>query len=489
MRIRVQLGFLLRDSVVYGLAGALNRMVKLVLVPIVAKTQTTEVYGVFDSLNVYVYVAAILAILGLNSAVVIVATADGSVPSAESLRPAASRCFRIVLGVGIGLALLICLGASFWSSWLLGSARFTSVVRWAGASVPFSAVLLYSLGMLQWTYRKFWYVTVALLTASTTIALTYAAARLGHGLTGFFVAHLVGQAVGAFLGLYAARQVIRPTRVSTDLRRLLTVGLPFGVIGVAATLVPSIDRLFLVRFHSLTEAGIYGLGQKIASLSVLMLAGFQAAWAPFAFARRSDPQKERLFGTILLVVASAVALLAVLLAIAAPTIARIAATDEFVASTTYVGPLALSVGLTVIFAVVSIGSVMEGRSLHNLTAYVLGLAITLAANLVLAAVSAPAIGIAWANCLGQLSAVVVMAVLAHKAHPIAYPYGKVGIVLLGGVAAVAAIGTHVLQMSPLGRVLAALGAAVVAVTWCWLSALSAGERALVLRRLYARPAK
>lgn len=481
--MRRHVAFLFRDSVVYGVAGALNRVVKILLVPIVAKAYSTEIYGAFDSLNVYLYVAAVVAILGLNSAVVIVATADGQASSPGNLRAPAVTSFRVVLAASAGLAGLLILGAPTWSELLLGSPRFTTPVVWAALSIPCSSVFLFTLSMLQWSFRRAWYVGIALGTAVLTIGLTWiAATQTPYGLTGFFVANLIGQGMGAAAGVFAARDMLRGSWDRTALRRLLALGLPFAVIGAAGTLLPSIDRLFLVQAHSLDTTAVYALGQKIAALTALILAGFQAAWGPFAFARRSDPEKARLFSTVLLVVATAVAALGVLCVLLAPTISRLMATEAYAGAAVYVGPLALSTGLTAVFAVVAIGSVMEGRTLHNLAAYIIGIAVTLGLNIMLAVLHTPPVGIAWANMAGQVSAVVVMAVLSQRVHHVPYPFVRTLLVLTVAALVVAGLGGRVATMSAVdigGLVLVLI---VTTGVWCWAAVLTAEQRAMVLAR-------
>ena len=92
--MRRQLGFLLRDSFVYGLAGAVHRFVKVLLVPVVARAFPVEIFGAFDAAGVYVYALAVLGVLGLNSAVIIFATRGVSRADPGAMRQAASTVAR-----------------------------------------------------------------------------------------------------------------------------------------------------------------------------------------------------------------------------------------------------------------------------------------------------------------------------------------------------------------------------------------------------------
>lgn len=482
-----QLGFLFRDSAIYGAAGAINRFAKVLVVPVVAKSFPAAVFGAYDTASVAIYALASLCVLGLHSSVVIIATRGTSGASPAVMRVPSSTGFRIILGSSLVLAALLIMGRDAFSVLLLGDRQYADALAWAAASIPCSGILLYALALLQWTFRRAWYAGAALGGALLTILLTYIAAfHTDAGLVGLFIANFAGQAAGALLALWAARDLLTGAWDGDTARSMLGVGLPFAVIGMASTFTPLIDRFFLVQHHSLSETGLYGLGQKIAVLSMLVLAGFQAAWGPFAFAQRDRPEKGRLFGRIFLLVCGAAAFIAILLMLAAPAIARIAATSSYEASAIFVGPLALSYGLNAVFFVVAIGSLLESRSIHNLAAYTGGLAVMLGVNFVVAGIGAPPVAIAWANCAGRVVAVAMMAVLSQRVHPVPYPFFKGGLVIVVAAMALAMLGPGVQTLSP-GAIFAlclALTAAFVA--WSWFGVLEPPERRLVAAR-FGRP--
>ena len=477
-----QLAFLFRDSAVYGIAGAINRFAKILVVPVVAKSFPAAVFGAYDTATVAIYALASLCVLGLHSSVVIIATRGVSEASPAAMRIPSSTGFRIIIGVSLLLAAVLILARDAFSVLLLGDPQYAEPLAWAAASIPFSSLLLYSLALLQWSFRRTWYVSTALGSALLTILLTYIAAfHTDAGLVGLFIANFAGQAAGALLAVWATRDLLTGGWDRSTARSMLAVGLPFAVIGMASTFTPLVDRFFLVH-HSLVETGLYGLGQKIAVLSMLVLAGFQAAWGPFAFAQRDRPGKGRLFGRIFLLVCGAASFIALLLVLAAPAISRVAATSSYDASAIFVGPLALSYGLNAVFFVVAIGSLLEGRSIHNLIAYVGGLAVMLAINFVLAGIGAPPVAIAWANCAGRVVAVATMAALSQRVHPVPYPFLKGSLVIVAAALAVALLGAGVQNLSPVALVGLGLALTAAFVAWSWFGVLELAERRLLIAR-------
>ena len=436
--MRRALGLLARDSAVYGLAGGIARFVKVLLVPIVAKAFPAAIYGVFDSVGVYAFLLAALGVLGLDSAVILFARPAGGGAEDERRTAATQGLLLIVIAtavLGTGMAV----GARTWSTLLFSDARYAPVFVWAGATVPCSAVLMYALSLLKWEFRRRWFLAASLGSALTSVLLTYFVAyHTDWGLSGLFAASLAGQAAGALTALIGCRDLLI-LRVERGLaRRMLAIGVPFALIGAAAAFAPSLDRFFLARFHPLAEVGLYGLGQKIAALQALVLSGFQAAWGPFAVSLRDSTRKGAVYGRVLLLVAAVGVLMSTLLSLAAPRLAVLAASRSYGGAEVFVPPLALSATLGAVYFVVCIGAFLEGKSLFNLLAYVSGIGVTVVANILLVAVGAPAVGIAWANCGGQAAAVVCMAILSQRVHPIPFPFLRTALLLAaGGVVAVA----------------------------------------------------
>ena len=487
--MRRHLGFLLKDTAIYGLASGASRFVKVLLVPIVARQFSPEIFGVFDSAGVYVYVLAVLGVLGVDSAVILAArdaTPRDATPETirAGRRRAMATAFTIALAASGVLAVLLAAAPALWSRALLDSERYAGAIRWAAATVPCTAVLVYTLSLLKWEFRRSWFLAASLGSALASVAFTYYSAfHTSAGLTGLMAASFAGQLLGALIGCWACRDLIG-LRLDRDIaRRTLAVGLPFAVVGVASGIAPSLDRLFLTHAHTLADAGLYGVGQKVATLQALVLSGFQAAWGPFAFSMEHAPGKGPLFGRVFLLIAVGGSYFTLGLVTIAPWLARTAAGAEYVAATAYVLPLGLSIVLATIFFVVSIGAFLEGRTAFNLYAYVAGVAVTVALNVLLVALRTPPVGIAWANCFGQAASVTFMAWLAQRVHPVPYPFarGAVTLVAAGAVGLLISGWAPGAGVVPVAGVLAALTAAVG--VWTWLGVLSPSERRALRLRL------
>ena len=143
-----QLAFLFRDSAVYGVAGAINRFAKILVVPVVAKSFPAAVFGAYDTATVAIYALASLCVLGLHSSVVIIATRGVSEASPSVMRIPSSTGFRIIIGASLLLAAVLVMAREAFSVLLLGDPQYAEALAWAAASIPFSSILLYALALL-----------------------------------------------------------------------------------------------------------------------------------------------------------------------------------------------------------------------------------------------------------------------------------------------------------------------------------------------------
>jgi O-antigen/teichoic acid export membrane protein len=448
----------------------------------VASAFSAADYGAYDSITVYAYLAAVLGLFGLDSAVILFARPADNSAARSDPRIISHALGMVICCSGLCAGLLV-VGRHFLSEFLLGDARYSSTILWAGLGVVPSAVLLYLLSVLKWEFRRAGFLLASLGAASVSIALTYVSAfHTTLGLPGLFIAGAVGQLFGVIVAVVAARDLLTMPRGSGTMKRMLAVGVPFALVGATAAFAPSVDRFVLARFHSLAAAGLYGVGQKIAMLQALVLSGFQAAWGPFAFALRTSDSRLRVFPKVLeiLVVVSVAG--AAALTLIAPWIAGALGSGAYGPAARFVAPLALGAGLNGMYFVLSIGVFFEARSGYNLIAYLSGLVVMVALNAGFIMLAAPPLAVAWANCAGQAAAVLAVTILSQRVHPLPFRLGRCTAIFgVGSVMTVLAawMAPHLTRG---GTLVALLVVGSCAATWTAFSVLEPGELRLLLRR-------
>ena len=79
---------------------------------------------------------------------------------------------------------------------------------------------------------------------------------------------------------------------------MLRFGLPTVPAEVSVFALFFIDRLWLYRFASPEEAGLYSLSVKLAGVVVFTVRAFQYAWPPLAYSIADDAEAGRVYARV-----------------------------------------------------------------------------------------------------------------------------------------------------------------------------------------------
>ena len=149
--------------------------------------------------------------------------------------------------------------------------------------------------------------------AARTSRASLANVLLTVALTVTLVVVLDGGARGYVLGNYAASTAVLLGLWLGPLRGL--VGLPGrqrcaccpgALLRFGAPTVPAdatvfalnvVDRAYLLRVESPAAAGVYAVSVKLATVVIVAVRGFQAAWPPLAYSVTDEAQAKRLYAT------------------------------------------------------------------------------------------------------------------------------------------------------------------------------------------------
>lgn len=172
---------------------------------------------------------------------------------------AARTTLGFVLGVSWLLALLALL-----ASFLVGDPRLALGMRAFAAAVVAERVWFYGLICLRARGEVRRYAGLEIMHAAAQLLFTGVLA-LRWGLPGAFAGLVL--ATGLNAGLVLRHVPRRPMLAWPVLRRVLGIGLPVGVWGIAITAFTTADRWVVVAFGGTTLLGYYGFAVAIAGLA------------------------------------------------------------------------------------------------------------------------------------------------------------------------------------------------------------------------------
>jgi len=106
---------------------------------------------------------------------------------------------------------------------------------------------------------------------------------LKAGATGMLQGQMIGHGIMLPIFLFMAFKIISFTVKPSILRESLKFSLPMIPGLLSAWVLNLSDRIFIERYFSLADVGIYSLGYKIAGLVLILSGAFNLAYSPFFY--------------------------------------------------------------------------------------------------------------------------------------------------------------------------------------------------------------
>jgi O-antigen/teichoic acid export membrane protein len=416
------------ETIIYGIAGTLSRMIRIFLVPLYTRVFSPADYGVIALITSTISFLTTFSIMGLDNA----SSRwyyDSDDP--QQRKQVIASWFWTHGVTCVAIAALVSLFAPLLAHLLLGQSSYADILRIAVLDLPFSA---FSRVLGNWLrYQRRAWTTMAFYTLSSLgsiglIALFVLVFR--QGLAGLYVAQVLTSAIMAGIAIFLFRSWISPGEVSARLvRELVIFGLPLIPAGVASWITASADRLILKAYYPTSEIGLYATAIGISSAVALITGAFQMAWGPFALSIQSQPNANDVYRRIFSLYSLFGSMACATLAVFAPLILRLLTTPRYYAaasSVPYLAFAALALGATYIAA---LGATIAKRSTVLAASIFIGAGVNTALNLLLIPPMGKD-GAGLATFLAYLAAALYLFAASQRLYPIAYRF-RDGLLCLG----------------------------------------------------------
>ena len=398
---------LLRTGAAYQVSDVVAKVIALALLPLYTRELTRADYGTAELLLTLVILLSIVVRLGVGEAFVRFHFLDAD-------RDRRRRLARTATGVllatttataAIGLAL-----AGPLSELVLGR-QDAPVMRagvlglWAFSNLE----LAYALLRVEERARP--YLVASLANVALTVALTlWLVVLRDEGALGLLLGNFAASAV-VLLGLWVllrdALGFRRGGVIPGELRALLRFGLPTVPAEVSVFLLNVIDRFYLYRVQSESEAGLFSLSVKLAAVVVVVVRAFQYAWPPLDYGIEDDEEAGRVYAALTTYYVLGCGLIVAALALVGRWVVRLFAAPEFYPAHEALPWVALGWALYGLFLVLVSMAGRAGVTVRNAPAALAGLVV----NLILLVVLVPPLGIAGAGIALCGAYVVMLAVM------------------------------------------------------------------------------
>jgi O-antigen/teichoic acid export membrane protein len=414
---------LLRAGAAYQLADAGSKVVALALLPVYTRHLTRADYGTAELLLTTIILVSIVLRLGLGEALVRLHYLDADPERRRRLARTATGTLFLATTT---FAVVAAVAAAPISQALLGTEQ-PDVVRAAALGLWAFTNLEVGYALLRVEERARAFATASLANVALTVLLTvYLVVIEDQGALGLLLGNYIASAV-VLVGLWWAERDafgLRPGGIErAQLGPMLRFGLPTVPAEVSVFALFFVDRLWLYRFESAGEAGLYSLSVKLAGVVVFTVRAFQYAWPPLAYSIADDEEASRVYARITTYYVLFTGVVVAGLVLLGRWLVRLFAAPEFFPAHEALPWVSLGWALYGLFLVLV---AMAGRArvtVRNAPAALCGLAV----NIALLAILVPPLGIAGAG-LALAGAYVVMLVvmwaLTRTLFPVAFEWGR-----------------------------------------------------------------
>jgi len=287
-----------KNVIIYGIGGALNRLVSVLLLPLMTAHLTPADYGIAGLLGVVSTLALMVFSLGIGSVLGAYYFDDkdpsrrGSVIWTSTVMLAANACLLALLGAFLAPRIGLM---------TFGDQEYTRLVYMTILTMALSLVTIPIVLYAQFEEKLVSYQVMTLGSSLlTTLTILYLVVVRGRGVNGMVEGGLLAQlATAGLLALFAPRPRWRLSR-----------SLAYRLAVAGAGVTPGFLFLFVMQqgwkyilqaFNGLEAVGLLSFGIGLSSAIGLALGAFQNAWMPFFMSfnnRRAEASV--LFGRILL---------------------------------------------------------------------------------------------------------------------------------------------------------------------------------------------
>lgn len=441
MKLGLLLGRIAHHSLVYGAGELLGRMSGILLVPLFTRALNVEAFGQYQVLLTFQSLG--LMVLGMGQA--------GTLMRYHTLAPDAASKREVVAGAALLVALAnvaIVIAVFFLAPWashrFLGDPELAVLVRWMWIGVLLRVLSEIPMTLFRLEERSDRFALANLLRLGLALALViYLVVVRKLGLLGAILADTIA-AAAFFLALAGgfSRNLGRiPNR--RVLAEYLRFGWPYITSNLGAFALLSIDKLFLAAYGMVSLSGIYALAGKLGVLiNAGILSPFTLVFGPMMFRiarEHTESEAKRLFAGLLTWFALLLFWAALALIVFAREILGLAAPPSYGAALAVAAPLIVCYVIYGFYKHLQVGLAVTGRTGGIASAFVLAAIVNVVGNAVLIP-RFEMMGAAIATLFAYLTMAIVVGILAHRAYPISYAWGRIALAgLLAGTLTGAAL--------------------------------------------------
>ncbi len=430
--IKKETGLLLKHASIYGMAPIIGRAVSFFMIPLYTSYITPTEYGIMELVQVVVSLLQTVIGMGIVSGI---AVFYFEAKDKKDKNAVVSTAF---LGLG-GMALLTIFILMFFSSMLaelvLDSADLAKYFYVSFAAMGFGVLNDINTNYFRINKKSKTVVIISLSTLIVSVSLNiFFLVYLDMGVWGIFLSTLIVASANLLIVTPLIYSKIG-FNVSWDvMKRLLKFGLPLIPSNLASYLVVASDRLFIKQYVSIAETGLYSLGYKFGVLvNNFVTTPFNQIWGPRRLEMFKKGNSEDVFCRIFTYYTFVLILGGLVISVLSRDIVHMMAAEAYWDSYKIIPLITLAHIVFSFFYHFNIGIMVEKKTKYFAYINVINAIVNLALNFIL--IKRYGIwGAGFSTLISYLLRTSLCFYFSNKLHKIQVEWGRVSVLIGGGIA-------------------------------------------------------
>lgn len=288
---------LFKHSIIYGIGHFLTRLVGFALLPLYSNILSTEKFGDYTLIFMFMGFANVLYIYGFDSALMRFYLLE---KDDEERKKIFTTTLIPLFFTSLVFSVLVFCYSEILSVIIFESPKYFRFFYWASGILFFDTLSVLGFLILRAQERSILFITIRLINVIITVSLNIIlVAYFKIGVYGI----LISNVTASFLTLVMLIPVII-SQISfvfsyKYFKELLSFGLPYIIPGISLISMELIGRFFILKFIGKSEVGIFSASYKLAMAVFLVIAAYRFAWQPFFLSVSRDDNAKELYARIL----------------------------------------------------------------------------------------------------------------------------------------------------------------------------------------------
>ncbi len=339
-----------QQAAIYGLSLLATRGMSIVMLPYITHTLSPTDYGSIELLQGFADAVTVIFGFGLVEAMFRYA---GRFGADRNDLPAAA--YGAILALALPCAALLQLSAPLVVK-LLGPTIPLDAVRFILGTASLDGLIALSLGWIRFENKSGLYLGLVAGRSVVQVAGIVAALEFGFGITGIMAAGFIASSLLAAVLMVVHYRTVGIRFDAAIAAKLVRYGAPIVLAGLAGFVLNTFDRLLLVPAVPVTAIAEYALALKLSFLLTLLFQPLTLWWQPRRISILSEFGGVERSGAVACLGFSYLCVVAVGLAVAGPSLIRLATPSAYHGAIVLVPWLLLAKAMMLASDLVDVGS-------------------------------------------------------------------------------------------------------------------------------------